>query len=195
MMESIINLMTKDNITLAIAIIGFVLSLYTWICTLIERKRNITIEIDNQAQWAVRFTTSKCQCWTTAVFINNKSHLQNSIHRISVLDEQGKEYFAQIPQQFVAHTFRKLIDTDTKWFEKIIESAKFPIDLNTLGSAYEYIEFQLPIDFNHTPQAFILYTNRGKIKHKLIDYKMPPLLQESNIVSVARNQSCNVVSE
>jgi len=187
--------MTKDNVTLAIAIIGFALSSYTWISTLIERKRNITIQIDNQARWAVRFTTSKNQYWTTAIFINNKSHLQNSIQRISMLDEQGKEYFAQIPQQFVAHTFRKLIDTDTKWFEKIIESAKFPINLNALGSAYEYVEFQLPIDFNHTPQAFILYTNRGKVIHKLIDYKMPPLPHRSNEVLTARDQSCNIVSK
>lgn len=161
-MISIKDIFTKENILAAISVLAFIMSSLTWIFNLLEKRKNLFCEFD----LTDRLNTSCLggNLYATCAFLfENKSRKPISITRIVLTFENGKTYSSEMEPGFVAHNFRKLIDTTTPFYERFIESTDFPINLVGLESRREYVKFCLPAERMELSDITI-QTNCGKVK-------------------------------
>ena len=153
-----------EIISFSIAIAGFLMSLSNWLYTFwVKRKRlKITFDFDNRL--ANYSFTQHFKYLTLPIILENRSSNPISITQLLIYNHDNIIYKAELEKNMVAHAFKKLIDTNSDYYERFIESASFPIDINGYGARLEYINFTLPLDFDHEKiRSIEVKTNRGSI--------------------------------
>lgn len=137
--------LTKENITLVIAIVGAVGTFTMWIYTLIVNRKNISFSII-----AAYYSRNSLYIY---FIIENKARLNLSINSIALL-VNGEKFFCQrIPMKIYERNEEK------EYF-----SCRFPISLSSLCGDSGYLYFKLQnaeLDFSEKLNV-IISTNRGK---------------------------------
>ncbi len=150
-----------------ISIASFIMSSLTWIVTVYKNHKNLKLTIIDRDTWNCFFKLEdKSWSLTISTMLQNFSASPIHITKIALIDYLNNCYTADLRPTFVAHTFRRLIDTDTKWFEKVLESAQFPICLDAYGAKLEYLHFTIPdIPLQKFQiQRIEVWTNKGLIQ-------------------------------
>jgi len=146
-------LQNQENITFLIAVLGFLMSLGSWVYTGLMRRKKLRFKVHAWQQ-------------TDDVFyiflqIENFSELPISITRIQAFISGEPKDCTAIPT-FV-YGYRKLNDTD-QIASKEFFSMQMPIELNPLGSVSGFVLFEgLPEAQRtiSTPVRLQISTNRG----------------------------------
>ena len=149
-----------------IAVAGFFMSLTTWVQKLWEGRKNLAATIDFDSHSTLAFYTSSSIWLSLAFLFENKSSNPITLSYATITFDKTI-YKCQMHKEYVEHRFRKLIDTNTAFYEHFIESAEFPINIDSKTSVYEYIKFQLPFSADvqfEKISCLTLNTNRGEIK-------------------------------
>ncbi len=147
------NYLTRENITLAIAIFGALGTILTWIHSIIANRKNITFSIISAYH--------KNNIMAAYIMIENKSRLPICINGFSLVEGEKKVMCKQIPTKIIEITDRSGSEiTDNR---KII-SCQFPISLGALSGDSVYLLFELKdININISEELnFLISTNRGK---------------------------------
>lgn len=156
-------LLTKENITLAIAILGLLGSIFSWVFNFLSRRKKIRFLIyDYQRLGDIhQFVFS----------IENLSQLPISISRIFLVIDNKKYECTYIPKR-VSETTREI---GRKVIERKSEySLPMPIVLTSLGAMHGYVIFEncpKNLENPQTPATLLLHTNRGrpmKLKAQLV---------------------------
>ena len=141
--------LTKENITLAIALFGAIGTIFTWILNAIHNHKNLDLKI-------VQISRTEKQL-TMYLSILNKSQLPISISGIAIL--LNNVYY---PCDVISHSAYTIHysnkDTD-------ICTLPFPITLGSLSGTSGYIEFDISSNaskFFSNPLTVQVSTNRGK---------------------------------
>ena len=153
----------REDITFWIAVAGFFISVWSIARQLWRERKNLSvkIEIQNELNCFPRENTNSILC----IFILFENHSMNPISITKVeLYTPNQTVIAQLNPHFIGHLFRRLCDTETPFYERFIESAKFPIELSALGAAEEFLYFGPTEDTSWKQiDKLIIYTNRGKV--------------------------------
>lgn len=159
---------TADFIVTTISLASLALSIGMWVYTLWKNRANMSSTFDYKDN--LHFC-----CFTdydkTSVFLHiptlfeNHSSLPISITQILLIDKSGNSYRAHFFEGFASHRFRRMIDTDAV-YEKITETARFPIYMGELGARYEILSFSFPASTINEISEVRIYTNRKRFVKK-----------------------------
>lgn len=150
-MYTFLNLLTRENITLALAILGSIGSLSSWIYTFINNRKNLTFHIVGRRY----FENESLFLYMSFV---NKSRLPISITSIGVKIDDELYSCQEVP----IATFEETAPDKHREYK----SMPMPISIPGLGGTSGYVYFGLP---KAVPQAdathliFRVSTNRGRI--------------------------------
>lgn len=148
-----------DIVTFAIAVIGFILSIWNFVETRIQNRVNLSVECkdfiiaDNFARKPLYIALS----------VVNKSRLPIAVSRAFIVAANEKFEFSWIPQ--IVHQAR--LGTKDEVFDRtIVKSITLPINLSGLGTigGYFYTETfdRITEDLiKETSATIVLHTNRG----------------------------------
>lgn len=184
--------MIFEVLPIAISIISLLLSIWTLFMQWFKSRKNLAIEtiLDDKRfnSYIIENTDQDGNLMVVlqTLFIN-KSQAPISINYIELVG-QNKAYRCELTPSFQAHYFTKLIDTpeDMPYYHKIVESAEFPIRLDSLDAKWAHVRYKIPINANIS-NCFI-YTNRGnKMKCPEILSAVNQLRNKSN----SRNDESN----
>lgn len=156
-------LLTKENITFALAVFGSVGTLLSWICTICANRKNIGVQISK-----AYFCNNTV---LTHIIIDNKSRLPITITQISLISDKSNYACFNIQTRIYNGVTKQndvILDTKT------IISPKFPIEIGSLGGTSCYPFFELPPeDFEKlsTDLTLQFHTNRGMIKKKKLSFQ------------------------
>lgn len=150
--------MTKDNITLVIAILGFLLSFYTIVERYIQNRKHLEIHIS----YVFRIGNEPKATEILNIQIINKSREAITVSRMQVICENRVDGFGNFRKKLLTITNRSgnEITERNNWTSDIL-----PIKIEGLG----FFSGLLVSDKNNfvlTPKKkckLILYTNKGKI--------------------------------
>lgn len=142
--------------TAIVSLTSLAISLCTAFYVFWKQRRNIVFKINDVS--FVDFIDNPNGQLCVQMFFINKSQNPISINYIELKDSNNNTYICNLIPGLVKHKFSHLIDTDT-CYQKFIESAQFPICLDSLSAKLEYVYFQIPID--HEIKKCTIYTNRG----------------------------------
>lgn len=139
------RILTKENVTLLIAIVGALGSFAMWIYTLIINRKNVSFSII-----ASYYSRSSLYVY---FIIENKARVNLSVSSIALLVNGEKFFCQQIPMKLFEQ------NEDKEYF-----SCKFPIFLSSLGGESGYLYFKLQnADLDCSDKLnVIISTNRGK---------------------------------
>lgn len=151
--SKIIPYCTRENITLAIAILGAFGTISNWITSFLHSRRNVSIQI-----------IKMCKTYNSVIAyisIQNNSRIPISINDISL--KYNRQFYSgfNVPQ----HTLkveRKSGDSITAVQEYL--TMTFPINLGSLSGASGYIFFGISKEVSEslsTPLIFRVSSNRG----------------------------------
>ncbi len=158
---NIYRLFTRENITLAIALIGCIGTISTWIHSYISHRQNIDFRI-------LGHFISDGHSLILYIMIENKSQLPVSITGIFVRKNEILYSCAEIPL--------KVYETTTRKNKKIVShneyfSMQIPIFLSSLGGSSGYVYFEAPQEVFQSDSTHLtlrLTTNRGKAIEKTL---------------------------
>ncbi len=154
----------RDNVTLFIAIVGFALSLLSWGHTLWISRKHLAVEFDFDCSFGCAYISSLYHCATLALFFENKSANPISITYLEIVTANKDRFRCKLEKCFVAHKFRNTIDNNSEGYNRLIESAEFPIVLCGFGASYQYVDFSLPKGRTWNDISCVnVQTNRGRI--------------------------------
>ncbi|CDE23022.1 conserved domain protein [Amedibacillus dolichus CAG:375] len=139
-----------------LSIISLTISLVTAFNVFWKQRRNISFKIEEIS--FTDFIDNDRGFLSIQMFFINHSQNPISINYIELYDKHGNKYTCRLIPSFVEHRFNKMIDTNS-FYERFIESAHFPIRLDSLDAKMEYVYFDLPQNFEIV--NCIIYTNRG----------------------------------
>lgn len=148
-----------DLITIIISITSLLFSLITSFIVFYKQRRNIHFKVIGSTFVDFLNESGNGQLCIEILLIN-KSQNPISVNYFELIDENNISYICHFNPSLVEHKFQHLIDTDNT-YEKFIESATFPINLNSLGASKEYVYFHLPKNFKI--KKCNIYTNRGNV--------------------------------
>lgn len=139
--------------TISIILSGFAiaLSIITWGERYFSRRTKLTLEIDQNGralsvgEYSEFATGKEVLGLTIPCYIINEVESSVSITQIQFWDSQGAVYRAAVSPEFAFHRFRKLVDTEG-FYERIDETAIFPINLGPMQASYELLRVMLPMD-------------------------------------------------
>lgn len=143
-----------DQITLAIAIAGFLLSLSSWVYTFATQRKNIKVKL-------LSFQASDTTAYSHVMFVNY-SRLAIAITDICLTFGKETVHCSALPTW--TYTFTKK-DRSTGTSHKDFFSTKLPIEISPLGAANCLVLFQaLPrtIPQTATHLSLVICTNRGR---------------------------------
>lgn len=153
-----------NHVTFWIAVAGFLMSLVSWICTAWNRRKRLKVTVDLSAPYNKSYMTSLSLSINLAFWFESKSTNPIAINCVWLIFTDKSEFRSELSKLFVCHNFRRLLDTNTEYYERFTESADFPIEIGAYGAAYEYIQFTLPKECKERNLDSIrIMTNRGKI--------------------------------
>lgn len=174
-MNEIIKYFTRDNITLALAILGSILSTFNFVKNLITNRKRLSVNFD-------RATILLCRTNHPILFrmiIENKSRLPICVSRM-FLECNGKKFEFEWVPEYVHHAAEKQGKQILTHNEHL--STGFPSIAQGLGAIGGF--FFLYTDKDYTgddlvkhPVQLILNTNRGK-------KKIPLNLNENNFFKI-----------
>lgn len=152
---NISELLTRENITLAIALIGCAGTISTWIHSYISKRQNINFRI-------LGHLVPEGHSIILYVMLENRSQLPISITSISVYQNDVFYSCTEIPLKVYEVTTRKNkeIVSHNEFFSMAI-----PIFLPALGGTSGYVYFEAPqkvFQPDATHLTLRLTTNRGK---------------------------------
>ncbi len=161
-MENFCKFLTFDNITFTIAVVGFLLSLITFVKDVITNRSRLSINLD-------RATILSCRTNHPILFrmiVENKSRLPICISRMFLLCNGKKFEFEWIPERVFNATETKskhTLDCNNRY------STGFPSIAQGLGAIggffFVYTDNDYTADdLTKYPVKLILNTNRGKKK-------------------------------
>lgn len=142
--------------TVLIAIISLMISIGHISFTLLTKRRNIEIEVNNCK--FVDFLDSEMGQYALEILVINKSQNPISINYIEFFDKNNKSYKCSLLPSLHFHHFQKMIDTNTM-YEKFIESTPFPIRLDSQDA--KLVIFYLHFPIKATVAKCLIYTNKG----------------------------------
>lgn len=160
-MDKLTSLLTRENITLSLAIFGSASSVFTWLYSFVVNRKNIQFHIIGQ-----RYSDSESLLLYMS-FIN-KSRLPISITAISVKDNNALYSCQEIPITTLEET--------TRCGNKVIshheyKSMPLPITISGLSGTSGYVYFEFPEakpQLDATRLTFRVSTNRGKAVEKTL---------------------------
>ena len=155
--ETIHNFITRENITLALAILGSFGTLSSWFFVLLKNRKNLKMHIVGH-----RFSEDNHSLLIYTMF-ENKSRLPISITGIYV--EIGNVLYSceKIPIVTFEETVRNRNQIISR---REYRSMTLPISIPELGGTSGYVYFEFPATSEQLPSThlnFQLSTNRGKI--------------------------------
>ena len=146
--------LTRDNITLALSIIGSAGTVITWIVSYVKSRKNLSVKI-------VKLLRSK-NIMILYIMINNKSRLPIAIESLSITYKDKIFPCALIPKK----TFERTTKTGSVIKEnKSYYTLQLPIYLPSLGGTSGYFLFDIPEEVSQnlsTPLTVLIHSNRGK---------------------------------
>ena len=144
--ESLLSILTRENITLALAVLGFMGTLISAICALWNRRRKISVDVRDYA-----YRQNLIQL---LVFLENQSSLPLIISSVEIKIGEGKKECELLPKKI------------TKRDEILYRSPMFPINLPAhVGASYFFVFLDSP-DIGLAPGKnlfLVIHTNRGEI--------------------------------
>lgn len=145
--------LTRENITLAIAIFGALGTISTWIYNYITSRKNISFSIISAFY--------KNSTLSAYIMVENKSRMPVCINGVTIIEGKKKAMCKQMPTKILEITNRTGSEVIDK---RKIYTCQFPISLGALSGDSGYICFNLK-DFNIDVSKelnFLIATNRGK---------------------------------
>lgn len=153
-----------DWITFGIAVAGFLMSLASWVRTLWKERKHLDVSIDFNCDYGCAFFSSRGLNAVFAIRFENKSTNSIAVTYVEIMEKSGASYRANLAPGYVFLKRRRDPDPSVGLYERVIESAKFPIEICGLGAAYEYVQFLLPREVcSCDVVAVVVHTNRGDI--------------------------------
>lgn len=141
------SLLTKENVTFVLAVIGSVGSIGELIHRFISSRKRINIKILDFNQWKHVFQM--------LIYIQNQSQSSICISCISIIYDD-KEYPCELVPKKICGTGENLVCTPD-----------FPLNLTPLFGYHYFLEFVNSPDASLTPgsmMSLLVHTNRGVIK-------------------------------
>lgn len=157
LIENCLKGLTKDNITLTIAIAGFIISLINFAYFFIVRKRKITI---NFGAYGIRNYHDK-QLLLIRYRLDNNSQLPISITRMQILFNRKKydcDNREHVAEEYSYKKAGQLV------YESTVTTDILPVNLSSLASHTGFLGFVIPPDTipeNEKSLTFRICTNRG----------------------------------
>ncbi len=151
-MDFIIKLLTKDNITFALAVFGSVGTAYT----LFSQRRKFSV--------SVHYYNYENKALIMYVSFTNNSHLPISISNVSIVIDNVCYPCVYVPTKILDYTHQKGKEVVG---HKEIMSIQFPVSLLSLAGSSGYLYFDtLPDTCPNVPTELTLEvsTSRGKAK-------------------------------
>lgn len=153
--------MTKDQITLIIAVLSFMLSLYNFLHSLLINRSNLKLIYKSHSccNFAPEYTI------IFNLVFENKSRLDISISRLFLkVNESIYEFDSEL--NWIGEKTRR---TGNKITDKItLYSLEIPQTVSGLGAVggYFWVDTYKKLELNKSDQVTIIaYTNRGKFKY------------------------------
>lgn len=148
-----LNLLTRENISLILSIIGSVGAVSSWIYNYVTRRKNITFRIINHDY------EIDDNYLSLYFHLTNNSELPITINEICIEQNSEEVCCSLVPDSFACIG------------EEDITSVSFPLSVAPLCSCSGYLHFVFPHkieeDFSKI-QNFVIRTNRGKaLKERL----------------------------
>ncbi len=158
-----------DVVAIVISALALIGSASNWTYVFWKNRVNLRIEIEHDDLDEISIVTrDSSSTYLPCIFINN-STAPVSITKIEIIDSSKRAYTSDITPQFVYHDFKRLIDTDG-FYERVVESAKFPLFLEGLEAKYEIIVFDFPANISTPLKGIRIYTNKKIVS---ADYLLP----------------------
>lgn len=162
-MKNLIPFFTRENITLALAILGSIGTLTSWTHTLLGNRKNLNVRVVGQ-----RFSEMNNDSLLLYMSFENKSRLPIAITSIGIKINEITYTCTEIP----IVTFQET----TRCKGEILShheytSIPLPISLSGLGATSGYVYFEFPgadFEFDATHLNFQLTTNRGRSIEKTL---------------------------
>ena len=151
-----------DIVAITLSVLSLLLSVSMWVYKLWKNRSNIraTFDFKDNLHFCCITGESRRHIFLhVPVLFENCSTLPISITQVVLVDANGNSFRAHFLESFVSHSFRKLIDTDGL-YEKIRETAKFPIEIGALGAKYEILSFSFPASKLGDLSKVRIYSNR-----------------------------------
>lgn len=144
---------TKENITLAIALIGAIGTIASWVYSFVSNRKRLSFKIVSSYY--------KNNSIVAFVMIENKSRLPVSINAISLLTNEDVIICGQIPTKILEITNRSGQEVTDR---RKIYTMQFPISLASLSGASGYVYFDLKNQEINAEEdlSFKIGTNRGE---------------------------------
>lgn len=159
-MNLIKEMLSRDNLTLALSIFGSVGTLASFLFSVLKNRKNINVEIVGR-----RFSDNPSFLLVYTLFENN-SRLPISITGISVKLDSIWYPCEKIPIVTLTETTRQNGEITSHHEHR---SLSFPIFITGLGGTSGYVYFEFPessLSPNTTHLNFLISTNRGKAIEK-----------------------------
>lgn len=156
---------TKENITLVLAIIGSVGTAISCINRFLQSRIKLSLIL-----YGFRKTDKGLLMY---VGISNKSQMPISITSISLKIDEDSFNCKEIPERVVENIYRS---NGVEYGRDDKYSMLMPISLSSLFSACGYVYFELPpqvLKSVSTQATFLIHTNRNKIVQRTILLNKP----------------------
>lgn len=153
--EKLCSFISRDNITLILAVFGSFGTLINWISSFISNRRNLDIRIVGYRQDAPHALLLYMS------FMNN-SRLPISISDISIEIEGVRHSCQKIPITALEEEIRR---NGHSLFHYVHKTMEFPISISGLNGTSGYAYFSFPeatLQSGATRLNFLISTNRGK---------------------------------
>lgn len=166
-----------ELLTFVLGLIGTLGAFTSWLYIFICNRRKIDVSMSPNQEFLCSIKSNEGMTTAISLIFENKSRLPISITMLKVRTSDGKLFAADLNPTFIWHHSNNIVPAEYGGYSRIFESAKFPIYLEPLGAACEYIHFELSglnslddFDVNY----MILNTSRGCILIDNIELRFPP---------------------
>ena len=155
--------LTRENITLALAIFGSAGTLISWISRIVSSRKSVSISIGRIYE--------PDKCFSCFLIFENKSRLPISITSISVLIDGVSFPCVSIPHAAYTIT-EKTGSTVTRYKE--FPGLSMPLNLSGLSGSSGFLDFDIPQEYLQklsTPLILQVATNRGRLKQIQLEFE------------------------
>lgn len=156
--DSIFNLLTRENITLALSIFGSIGTLATFFFSYLRRRKNLKISIIDAT------FNPKLRTLVITITLENRSQLPIAITSINFVCDKNVVPSVEYPRCVERYEYtqgNRLLD------RKLFYNMKFPLDVHQLSAASSYILLDISQEeFENlsTPLILQVYSTRGRVQ-------------------------------
>lgn len=157
------KLLTRENITLALAVFGAVGTLVTWIYHWFTSRKSLEVQLLRI------YTPSKAlACFFS---ISNKSRLPISVLSVSVFIDGVS--FQNVPIPHITYSVSTTRNGETT-IKHEYPALTFPINLTGLSGTSGFVDFEIPEEVSQkiaTPLIVQVATNRGNLSKTALEFQ------------------------